>query len=564
MNRHQHHMTFGAKLTIAQLLMTICLFCMGVFAIFTVVSLRGDLDEAANGAAMKAIEVSQLNSDVIATGSAEQALVLGALTNDGAMVSSSRQQTEESMSRARRIVESLRTKIADDGAKARFERVAAAVDELGRFSSQMSSYINEQKFDEATRLQTGTFGPLMKKATQESAELVAHERQQLAAITSLAASKTTVMLWVAVLLCLTGIAMAAWTFITLHGGNRDLRRITTEIGEGAKQVASAAVQVSAASQSMAQGSSEQAASLEETSASTEEINSMTHKNAENAHEAANEVENAGRLLKETNTKLGDMIASMHEINTSSEKISKIIRVIDEIAFQTNILALNAAVEAARAGEAGMGFAVVADEVRNLAQRSAQAAKDTSQLIEESIVRSNEGKTKLDEVVTWVARVVENAGRVSILANEVRTGSQEQARGIDQIARAVAQMQQVTQSTAASAEESASAGEEMSAQAAQLNDAVSRLSDLVGKDDGSDRITERLEGTVSKLSSVASSMRTSLGPKTSAPVSGALVKAAKPTAIATRTAATPRPAAVTTVATRAAKEAFPMDDDFKDF
>ena len=206
---------------------------------------------------------------------------------------------------------------------------------------------------------------------------------------------------------------------------------------------------------------------------------MTQKNSENASLAAGETEKADQLLKETNEKLGQMLESMKEINASSEKISRIIRVIDEIAFQTNILALNAAVEAARAGEAGMGFAVVADEVRNLAQRCAQAAKDTSDLIEESIVRSNEGKLRLDEVANCITRVFDNASRIRVLSSEVHMGSQEQARGIEQIARAVAQMQQVTQSTAASAEESASAGEEMTAQAQALQTAVARLRELVG-------------------------------------------------------------------------------------
>jgi methyl-accepting chemotaxis protein/methyl-accepting chemotaxis protein-1 (serine sensor receptor) len=206
---------------------------------------------------------------------------------------------------------------------------------------------------------------------------------------------------------------------------------------------------------------------------------MTQKNAANARSAAGETESADQLLKETTQRLDQMIGSMNEINASSEKISRIIRVIDEIAFQTNILALNAAVEAARAGEAGMGFAVVADEVRNLAQRSAQAAKDTSALIEESIFRSQDGKVRLDEVANCVRKVVENASRIKILAGEVHVGSQEQARGIEQIAKAVAQMQRVTQSTAASAEESASAGEELNAQATGLNHAAKLLNELIG-------------------------------------------------------------------------------------
>ena len=189
---------------------------------------------------------------------------------------------------------------------------------------------------------------------------------------------------------------------------------------------------------------------------------------------------------ETNQSLDQMVVAMGEINTQSDKISKIIKVIDEIAFQTNILALNAAVEAARAGEAGMGFAVVADEVRNLAQRCAQAAKDTAALIEESIAKSNEGKVKVDQVAEAIRAITEQAAKVKTLVDEVNLGSQEQARGIEQIGKAIAQMEQVTQETAASAEESASAAEELTAQSESLKDIVERLTAMVDGDETSNR------------------------------------------------------------------------------
>ena len=156
--------------------------------------------------------------------------------------------------------------------------------------------------------------------------------------------------------------------------------------------------------------------------------------------------------------------------------------IDEIAFQTNILALNAAVEAARAGEAGMGFAVVADEVRNLAQRCAQAAKDTAALIEESITKSNDGKVKVDQVATAIRTITEESAKVKTLVDEVNRGSQEQARGIEQIGKALAQMDQVTQQTAANAEESASAAEELNAQSEALKEVVEGLTTMVGGGD----------------------------------------------------------------------------------
>jgi methyl-accepting chemotaxis protein/methyl-accepting chemotaxis protein-1 (serine sensor receptor) len=174
-----------------------------------------------------------------------------------------------------------------------------------------------------------------------------------------------------------------------------------------------------------------------------------------------------------------MVHSMQEITGSSDKISKIIKVIDEIAFQTNILALNAAVEAARAGEAGMGFAVVADEVRSLAQRSAQAAQDTSALIEESITKSNEGGARLQRVSEVIRAITESAAKVKTLVDEVNLGSQEQARGIEQISKSISQMDRVTQGNAASAEESASASEEMSAQAEALQNIARNMRTMVG-------------------------------------------------------------------------------------
>ncbi len=286
---------------------------------------------------------------------------------------------------------------------------------------------------------------------------------------------------------LIGGAMAFWI---VRGINGALRQSATELAEGASQIANAASQVASSSQTLAQGASEQAASLEETSASSEEITSMTRKNAENSRTAADVMATVDRQIKEGNQTLEQMVVSMKEINSSSDKISKIIKVIDEIAFQTNILALNAAVEAARAGEAGMGFAVVADEVRNLAQRSAQAAKDTAILIQESIGRSNEGNTKLQQVAQVIRSITESAAKVKMLVDELSLGSQEQARGIEQIGKAVAQMDQLTQDTAANAEESASASEELSAQAQALNQIVQRLGALVGGETSGQAASDR--------------------------------------------------------------------------
>jgi hypothetical protein len=280
---------------------------------------------------------------------------------------------------------------------------------------------------------------------------------------------------------LVGIAIAGLIFFSLLMVRRigvTLHRVLAELRTASEGNDAAAKQISASSQMLAQGASQQAASLEETSASSEEISCITMKNAENAVHAAEKMKGATSQIAEANTRLEHMVVAMNEINSSSDKISKIIQVIEGVAFQTNILALNAAVEAARAGEAGMGFAVVADEVRNLAQRCSQAAQDTAGLIESSIGKTKEGKTRLDEVAGTFRGLLASTREVNAMVDEVRSASNEQARGVQQISAALAQMQQITQQTAASAEQGAAAGEELSSQTRALKTTVAHLAALV--------------------------------------------------------------------------------------
>ena len=273
-----------------------------------------------------------------------------------------------------------------------------------------------------------------------------------------------------------GIALA---FFIARGLVRSLSKIAEGMNEGAEQVASASGQVSSASQSLAEGSSEQAASIEETSSSLEEMSSMTKQNSENAKQADGLMQEANQVVGQANTSMTDLKDSMEEISKASEETSKIIKTIDEIAFQTNLLALNAAVEAARAGEAGAGFAVVAEEVRNLAMRSADAAKNTAELIEGTVKKVGHGSELVNTTSDAFSEVATSSAKVAELVAEISAASTEQAQGIEQVNTAVTEMDKVTQSNAAGAEESASASEEMNAQAEEMKGMVNELMNMVG-------------------------------------------------------------------------------------
>ncbi len=243
------------------------------------------------------------------------------------------------------------------------------------------------------------------------------------------------------------------------------------VSSSVEQVASAADEVAKGSQQLAEGSNEQASSIEEVSSSLEEMSSMTQQNSDNSNQAKTLADSAHKAAVEGKGNMDQMSAAINKIKESSDETSKIVKTIDDIAFQTNLLALNAAVEAARAGEAGKGFAVVAEEVRNLAQRSAEAAKNTSQLIEESVENADSGVKITQIAAKGLESIVDSVKKTNDLIGEIAAASKEQATGIDQVSTAVQQMNKVTQENASNSEESASAAEEMSSQAASMQSLV---------------------------------------------------------------------------------------------
>jgi len=254
----------------------------------------------------------------------------------------------------------------------------------------------------------------------------------------------------------------------------NLNEVISNINSASEQVASGSKQLSDSSMALSQGATEQASSIEELTASLEEISSQTKNNAHNANEANTLAEDAKTNATQGNGQMKQMLQAMDEINNSSSNISKIIKVIDEIAFQTNILALNAAVEAARAGQHGKGFAVVAEEVRNLAARSANAAKETTDMIEGSIKKVEDGTRIANETAKALNHIVDGVTKVATLVNDIAVASNEQASGINQINQGIAQVAEVVQTNSATAEESAAASEELSSQAELLKVQVEKF------------------------------------------------------------------------------------------
>jgi methyl-accepting chemotaxis protein len=470
--------TVSRKLFMGAGALTALVVVLGGVAWRSASAIQDRLMETGNHTARRLSLALEAQAAVETIYSAQRAMILAVIAKDAREFATQQQCARQAMDRGSQQLDQLAPLMRIESGKRAVAGVKQKMTDLDSFARDLDALLRADRATDAYQVFRHKGAALHDTSIEALRVIIANQAKFLTADMSTASTSYGQIRLTILVSALLALGVAVMFVIAVRGIVRTLRDATAELGAGAEQVSSASGQVAASALTLSQGASEQAASLEETSASMEEMASMTRRNAENSHQASTLMQDADRQGGQSNVVLGEMVHSMTAITESSAKVSKIIRTIDEIAFQTNILALNAAVEAARAGEAGAGFAVVADEVRSLAHRSAQAAKDTAGLIEEATTAAAAGGTKVVQVAASIAAITDSISRVKVLVEEVSVASRQQTQGIDQVTRAVGQMEQVTQSTAATAEESAAASEELNAQAEHALAVVSRLRTLI--------------------------------------------------------------------------------------
>ena len=472
------HMSIGKKLGGSIGILLLLILGLGYVAWSTLGRLSQELDQAVSRTAVMLDLIQAIGKRDQECVSDSRGAALAYASKDAAGVESNRKKMVAAYVRLHEMVRDVTPLLSPDGSR-QMAGILATIDRTRPLQEQYLDLTSKGRTREAYSLMNEKLLPLVSSVDEQILGMVKAGRSTLASATKTAAHLETTSHWIVFISISLASAMGALLLVIVRRLSQDLVVVLAEISQGAAHITSAARQLADSSQTVAEGASQQAASLEETSASSEQISSMSRRNSSNSASVAGLADQSQTLFAHAGRQMDDMVLSMNEIGDASLKISKIIKVIDGIAFQTNVLALNAAVEAARAGQAGAGFAVVADEVRSLAQRSTAAARDTAALIEASLSRATAGKQKVDEVVASMQQIVHSSTRIKTMSDEVLVGSGEQSQGLEQIGRAIVLMQQVTQNTAASAEENAAVAQELNAESETLREVLGRLSGIVG-------------------------------------------------------------------------------------
>jgi methyl-accepting chemotaxis protein/methyl-accepting chemotaxis protein-1 (serine sensor receptor) len=452
---------------------------LGATGFYSVERLGSQLDESANLTSRKLILFGTFKGNVLEMRLALQECMYNSAVKNGSEFNSNSAKFVDRLNQAQQQAEQIKPLLVTENGKKLVAALAAGVADYGETGGRVIALMKEGNSAGAERLVTERVRPNGQQIVKQIDGFMDVQDNYVRNASLESASSVTIAKRMFVLLLAAGISASALALAVLRGLNRKLRQMSGELARGAEQVSSAARQVAAASQGLAQGASEQAAATEEVSSAVESIAAMTRHNLESGKESARlmgDAQSTGVLVR--NAMEGTALA-VAEIVEANGKIGRILKSIDEISFQTNILALNAAVEAARAGEAGAGFAVVADEVRSLAQRCAEAARETAEFVERNGASAGSATAHVEDVrATW-----QQSGtirdRVKHLSDQIATSSAEQNRSVQEIAQALSEMNGVTQQSAAQAEETAAASQQLTGQAGVLASASAQLESLVG-------------------------------------------------------------------------------------
>ncbi len=470
--------TIGKKLLVSFGAIFALVVLLGGASLRITSTLRAELDRAVKVTARRQLNAGKLSTAAEHMVAVDRGIAFSLVLQQLDKAQAFRSEYDRATADVRKYLDDLNS-TADEASRGDLRELGELYSTVESAHRQFMQQLSANQLDVALKTFDEELAPRIRKLSDRARTLVDAEDKRLSEAAAVSEAQSGQAVWLMFLLCALGAPVSIMVFVTVQRITKMLRGVTSEISSCAVEVSGGAQQISGASQSMSDLASRQASSLEETSASSQEMSSLTQKNADSSRRAAEVMAEVDARVKDANITLGQMVASMTEIRGSSEKIARIIKVIDEISFQTNILALNAAVEAARAGEAGMGFAVVADEVRRLAQRCAQAAKDTASLIDESINTSGEGSKKMQVMAGSITSITESTARVKQLVDELQVSAHEQAQGIDQISSALTDLESVTQRSAASAEQSATVSVAMNEQANVMNEVVRNLVAMVG-------------------------------------------------------------------------------------
>jgi methyl-accepting chemotaxis protein len=432
--------------------------------------------QATGSRQMLAGRIATATSDM---SSAMRGVAMSAMLQDNGEMKKAQQQMSEANETVGTSLRQMQDLASDPQTLATLANVKRDHDPMKANIDRIEQMIAAQQIDRAMALFNSTLKPGIERMGVGARTLLASESEGFDRTVAAAGTRTSRGRDVALIVLVAASLVGAIVFCVARSITNRLRAIARHLASCSNDVTQTARQVAATSQVLTDDTKSQAESVHAASSATEELGALTRQNADRARGVAGMVRETEGAVNAGNNALAEMENAMKAIGSSSDKIRRIIKVIDEIAFQTNILALNAAVEAARAGGAGMGFAVVAEEVRNLAHRSASAAQDTAALIEESIARAGEGSKKLGHVSDAIVSITEQASRVKKLAEEVSVGSQEQARGIAEIARTLHHVEQVTHRGSLAADQTHGASHEMREQAETLTATVQQLARMVG-------------------------------------------------------------------------------------